>query len=151
MAEAVGQDGRHHWATAAARLQRHGVSALDVLVELAACHAFLHTNPRVTLSDTHRDYVTSKAVLGLCPQPRRVTPAAAAKGTNGYSQKLRPAALRHVGPHLVQALAPLLSNTIRSLETDEERARAEVDEMRKPFQPTPTARAAAAAQLTPSK
>lgn len=136
MAQAVALDGREHWASEVARVHRHGCSAMDVLVELAACWCYLQENPRATTSDSHRDFTLSKAVCGLAPRPRRVSTHAAAKGSNGYAQKTKPGALKHIGPHLVRTLGPLLISTHQSIETEQERARAEVEAMRLPFNPT---------------
>jgi hypothetical protein len=83
-------------------------------------------------------------VFGLAPRPRKETPAAKAKGSNGYAPKARPAALKHVGTHLRQTLGPLLVTTHRSLRTEAERARAEVEAMSVPFTPTNQAIAQAA-------
>jgi hypothetical protein len=151
MAQAVALDGREHWASEVARVHRHGCSATDVLVELAACWSYLQENPRAITSDSHRDNTLSKAVCGLAPRPRRVSPEAAAKGTGGYAPKAKAAALKHIGPHLVRSLAPLLVTTHQSIETEQERARAQVEAMRLPFNPTNKAIAEAAQAINERK
>lgn len=148
MEQAVALDGQHHWASEVARIKRHGVSPLEVLVELAAAFAFLQDNPRAAMSDSHRDFTLSRAVCGLAPRPRTVTAAAKAKGTSGYARQPKAAALAHIGPHLVRTLAPLLSNVHRSIQTDGQRAQAEVDAMRAPFSTTNQAIERAAAEAT---
>lgn len=151
MADAVARDGQDHPSTEVARVVRHGVQPLDVLTELASAWVFLQLNPRGAISDTNRDYVLSRAVLGLAPRPRTVTAAASRKGTSGYAKQPHKAALAHVGPHLVRTLARLLANSLHSLQTEDERARAEVDLMRQPFSPTQRAiEQAAQAHLTPN-
>lgn len=146
IAEAVARDGEQHWCTEVARLSRHGCSALDVLTELAACWCYLEENPRAAISDTHRDYTLSRAVLGLAPRPRVLTREAQSKGTSGYARQPKAAALAYIGPHLVRTLAPLLVNSLRSLQTEADRARADVDLMRQPFTLTTQAFERAAAE-----
>jgi hypothetical protein len=133
------------WAAEIDRVKRHGCSALDVLVELAAVWCFLQDNPRATQSDSHRDFTISQAVLGLAPRPRTVTAAAAMRGASGYTPKAKPAALRHIGPELRRMFGPLLVTTHQSLQTEAERARVEIAAFRIPFQPTTTALQQAAA------
>jgi len=147
--QAVALDGqrRQQWASEVARLVRHGVQPLDLLTELGSVWMALQDHPQATQSDLHRDFAISKAVLQLAPRPRRVTRAAALKGSAGYAPRPRASALKQIGPHLVQALAPLLANLRQSLETEEDRARVEAAAMRQPLAPSPAAVARAVAAL----
>lgn len=149
MVEAEAKDGHHEWASEVSRVKRHGASALDVLVELASCWCYLEDHPRVTLSDTHRGWALSKAVLGLAPRPRRVTYEAARKGSRGYAPKAKPSALAFIGPHLVKVLGPLLINTHQSLQTESDRAKAELEAMRQPFSVTHKTFEKAALEVAP--
>lgn len=149
MAEAVARDGEYQWATEVARVSRHGITPLDVLTEVAACWAYLQQNPRAATSDTHRDFTLSKSVCGLCPRPRTVTTAARLKASSGYAKQPHKAALAYIGPAIVRTLGPLLVQSLRALQTQDEQARAQVELLRQPFPITNQAFERAAAEASP--
>jgi hypothetical protein len=138
LSQAAALDGRRGcaWAGEVARLGRHGVSPLDLMTELAAVHVALREHPEATQGALHRDFAASKAICQLAPRPRTVTLEARAKGTHGYAKKPLPSALRHIAPHLQQALAPLLALVVQALEQEQFRAKAEADRMWQPLAPS---------------
>jgi hypothetical protein len=138
LSQAAAMDGRRGcaWATEVARLGRHGVNPLDLMTELAAVHVALKDKPGAVQGKQHRDFAISRALCLLAPRPRTVTLEARAKGTSGYAKKPLPSALRHIGPHLQQALAPLLALIVQALEQEQFRAKAEADRMWQPLAPS---------------
>lgn len=142
MAEAVALDGRNHCAAEVARVSRHGCSPLQILTELAAAYAYVVDNPRVTLTDRHRDFTYSKAVLGLAPRPRR----ASQTSSSTWAPKAHPRALEEVGPQMVRVLGRFLHHTHEALRSNDERAKAELAALDAQFRPTNLAVERAAAE-----
>jgi hypothetical protein len=112
------------------RLVQHGVTAKDILVEVAAVFLWLRRHPNALPNDRARHFAISRAVFALAPRERRITRTASGgwgsvKTAQSYSPKARPSALAYVGQHLQASLAPFLANVQTSLETmDEQRANA---------------------------
>lgn len=133
MVSAEAQASTHQWAKEASRLHRNGVTAIQVITELAACWSYLQDNPRLCKSDNQLVFTLSKAVLGLTPRPRRFTVKDNLQGSNGYAIRAKPAALAYIGKHLSQVLSALLVNVHQSLRTELTQAAREVEDMRQPF------------------
>lgn len=122
-----------------ARIARHGVQPLEVLVEVCAFWSWLQLNPRAIPqggADGTRavDFAISRAVFGLAPRPRRVSWASPGKAP--YSPKARSTALAHIGQHLRQTLAPFLVNVSHHVEPPEAKAAKAAEAMKAPFRPS---------------
>jgi hypothetical protein len=130
---AVAQAGQAAWADDVARLHRAGITPLQVVSELAACWSYLQDHPRACLSDSHRTFTLSKAVLGLTPRPRRFSARDNREGRNGSAIKSKPAALKYIGSHLVQVLSALLVNVHHNLDHEQDQVAQAVADMRQPF------------------
>jgi len=126
------------WCPEIARLVRHGVTPLDLLVELAACWSWLQRFPHRAPSDRAVWFALSRAVFSLAPRPVRASRSVAAQNhpqpsRRGNAVKPVPKALEQVGKHLSGSLAPLLVNAYQTLHTEQDKAMEVVQAMRQPF------------------
>ncbi len=141
MAQATTNESAYRGAEEVARLARHGVAPIDILVELCAVSMFLSDNPRVVFDQRSHDFAISGAIFKLAPRPRRVTRKVgtpwgvtlAAKGTSSYAPKPRSSAMAFVGRHLRVTLAGLIANVSTSLASREERRRTFEEALTAPF------------------
>jgi len=134
MAKGSANESSYPGAEEVARLSRHGVSALDILVEVCAFWCWLQVNPRSLPqggADGARavDFALSRAVFHLAPRPQRV----AWPSQTSYSRKARSSALAHIGRHLRQTLAPFLVNVSHHVEPPEAKAARAAEAMKAPF------------------
>lgn len=124
MARAAADGHAFKGAQEVARLVRHGVTALQVVTEVAAFVLWHSARPTTFPTDRAVDFALSRAVFMLAPRERRVTRTRGISGTWGmkasgrhsYSPKPRPSALAHVGRFLREALAAFLANVRGAVE-----------------------------------
>lgn len=143
MSRAADKEDAYKGAEEIARLHRHCVQPVDLLMELCAVFAYLQRNPSAVRSMRAQDVALSRAVFALAPRPRRQT-----RGPGGtwavsrspeelrscsYAPKPRASSLVQVGAHLRQTLVVLLVNVTDSLRTPEQRRQAEQDAFRAAF------------------
>lgn len=136
MATATSNESAYPGANEVARVARHGVPPMDILVEVCAFWAWLQSNPRALPQggpdgDRAVDFAVSRAVCGLAPRPRRVSWASPTK--TSYSPKARSTSLAHIGRHLRQSLAPFLANVSHHVEPPEAKAARAAEAMKAPF------------------
>jgi hypothetical protein len=121
-----------------ARLARHGIKPLDIVVETAACLSWLEQNPRVLPDDRSQDFAVSRAVFGLAPRARcstRYRPVGARLLPNhSYARKARTGSLNYVGTYLRTTLAAFLANIALTLEARAMEEAARLAAMRAPLQ-----------------
>lgn len=135
MAKATTNETAFYGAEEVSRLVRHGVTSMDILVEVCAFWSWHQRNPRALPSgpdaDRAVDFALSRAVFGLAPRPRRVSWAT--PGSPAYSPKPRSSGLAYVGKHLRQTLAPFLVNVAHSIEPEEVLKAKAAEAMKAPF------------------
>lgn len=116
-----------------ARLVRNGVTATEVLLEVAALWSHSSTHGGLLPDDRARDVAISRAVFRLCPLPRRQTYRSSSANHN-YALRPRASALAYVGRHLREVLAVTLVNIHSAVTARHERAAAAIREMQKPLE-----------------
>jgi hypothetical protein len=136
MATATANENAFYGAQELARISRHGVNAMDVLVEVCAFWTWLQRNPHALPqgsrdSDRAVDFAVSRAVFALAPRPKRVSWHK--PGSRAYSTKARSSGLAYIGKHLRQTLAPFLVNVAHSIQPEEVLKAKAAEAMRAPF------------------
>lgn len=116
-----------------ALLVRHGVSTREVLIEVCAFWCFLQCEPRALPDTRSEDFAISKAVLKLAPRPRRYTPEATKKGTQGYEIRPKFAALDSIGALLRAALSFFLVNIAEAVANRDTRKQETLQALRAPL------------------
>ncbi len=96
-----------------ARLVRHGVQAVDILVTVCGHLQWQRSNPHRLPSDAARDFALSRAVMKLAPRPLKQSPHQRSKG---YRTIPKFAALQHLGMFLRQWLSDFLAVVQLALE-----------------------------------
>jgi hypothetical protein len=120
-----------------ARLVRHGVTPLDVLIEACACRCWLFDNPNAA-PDTKSTWVAvARAVLHLAPMPRRAyrPSAKSSRASPTYARKARPTDIRAIADHLRSLLPPLVANVYTALQQRDQHKAAALEAIRQPFAP----------------
>jgi hypothetical protein len=121
------------------RIARHGVSSLDVLVEVCAIWCHLAASPRACKTDHERDVAVSRAVFRLAPRARRFSRNHLTGHESSSAPKARRSALAYAGTHLRKSLSEFLVNVAEAVKVRPDAKAEALAAMRQAFvQPSTT-------------
>jgi len=141
----------NHWQLEIARVIRHGVTPLDILIDVCAGWSALQRQQHKCPSDRAVKFWLGHAVLKLAPRPIRMSAIANATGGKGYPKRPHWRALEDTGGHLLTVLSVLLVNVHNAIHTQADTAQQALADYRADFLPTTAAIKAASTQGTTAR